>query len=108
MGKAQSLEKLGQLKQPDVDQLTILFWPLMRRCNWTDRDMVSILKQIVPHPDSYPLRADGEFADYRKKALGLAKSGEERGKSAHDGRPGGWRVALAMAGKLPPQLFPNK
>jgi hypothetical protein len=100
VGRAQSFEKWGELRQPAVDELTIHWWPLLKRYRWTDHDMRGLLRRVVPHPDSYPLREDKEFADYRKKALGLIKGKEERDKSATDGKPIGWRVALAMIGKL--------
>ena len=100
VGKAQSLEKFGALRQPAVDELTIHWWPLLTRYGWTDRDMRGLLRRVVPHPDAYPLREDKEFADYRQKALGLIKGKQARDKSAPDGKPKGWRAALAMAGKL--------
>ncbi len=62
--------------------------------------MRGLLRRVLPHPDAYPLREDKEFADYRKKALGLIKGNLERDKSAPDGKPTGWRAALAMIGKL--------
>ena len=52
--------------------------------------MRGLLRRVVPHPDSYPLREDKEFADYRKKPLGLVKTKAERDKSAPDGQPAGW------------------
>lgn len=100
VGQAQSLEKFGELRQPAVDELTIHWWPLLTRYRWTDRDMRGLLRRVVPYPDSYPLREDKEFADYRQKALGLIKGKAERDKSATDGKPTGWRAALAMIGKL--------
>jgi hypothetical protein len=100
VGKAQSFEKWGELRRPAVDELTIHWWPLLTRYRWTDHDMRGLLRRVVPHPDSYPLREDKEFADYRKKALGLIKGKEERDKSTPDGKPIGWRAALAMTGKL--------
>lgn len=100
VGRAQSFEKWGELRQPAVDELTIHWWPLLTRYRWTDRDMRGLLRRVVPHPDSYPLREDKEFADYRVKALGLIKGKDSRDKSAPDGEPVGWRVALAMTGRL--------
>lgn len=100
VGKAQSFGNYGELRQPDVDELTIHWWPLLTRYRWTDRDMCGLLRQVVPHPEAYPLRDEKEFADYRKKALGLIKGKGPRDKSAPDGKPMGWRVALAMVGKL--------
>lgn len=100
VGKAQSLEKFGELRQPAVDELTVHWWPLLTRYHWTDRDMRRLLKRVVPHPDAYPLREDKEFADYRKKALGLLKAKTRRDKSSQDGKPTGWRMAMAMVGRL--------
>ena len=100
VGKAQSFEKCGTLLRPDLDELTILWWPLLTRHCWTDHDMRCLLQGVLPKPDVYPLREDKEFADYRKKALGLIKGKEKRDKSTADGKPTGWRVAMAMIGKL--------
>ena len=101
VGKAQSLEKFGKLRQPAVDELTIHWWPLLVRYRWTDHDLRILLKRVVPHPYAYPLREDKEFADYRKKVLGLIKAKKERDKSAPNGKPTGWRAALAMIDRLP-------
>ncbi len=100
VGKAQSFEKWGALRNAGVDELTIFWWPLLTRYRWTDRDMRGLLQRVLPHPDAYPLREDKEFADYRKKALGLVKGNLKRDKSAPDRKPTGWRAALAMIGKL--------
>jgi len=101
VGKAQSLEKFGELRQPEVDELTVHWWPLLTRYRWTDHDMRCLLMRVVSHPNAYPLREDKEFADYRQKALGLIKGKKKQDKSAPDGLPMGWRAALAMIGKLP-------
>jgi hypothetical protein len=100
VGKAQSFEKWGMLRNSAVDELTIHWWPLLLRYHWTDRDMRGLLRHVVPHPDAYPLRDDREFADYRGKVLGLFKRKGPRDKSAADGEPVGWRAALAMADSL--------
>jgi hypothetical protein len=100
VGKVQSHDKWGSLKHPSVDQLTILWWPFLKRYRWTDRDMREMLRRILPERDLYPLRDDREFADYRKKALGLVKGSgtSERDKSHPQGRPTGWRAALSVIG----------
>lgn len=100
VGKAQSFEKWGELKRSRVDELTIYWWPLGVRFGWTDRDMRGLMRGVLPNPETYPLREDREFADYRAKVLGLRKAKEERDKSTPDGKPPGWRVALAMIDKL--------
>lgn len=96
IGKAQSNEKWGALKRTQVDELVIHWWPLLLRHGWTDRDMRLLLIQAVDRPEEYPLREDRELADYRQKALGLKKNNARQDKSSPDGRPKGWRVALAM------------
>jgi hypothetical protein len=100
VGKAQSFTRWGELRQPEVDELAIHWWPLLRRYQWTDRDMRNLLMQVVRHPNAYPLREDKEFADYRQKALGLVKGGGLRAKSNPEGKPTGWKAALAMIGRL--------
>ncbi|MCB1206190.1 MAG: hypothetical protein KDN18_18155 [Verrucomicrobiae bacterium] len=100
LGQAQSFEKFGALSRPDIDELTIHWWPLLTRHEWTDRDMCGLIRNVVKNPSAYPLREDKEFADYRKKALGLVKIKDRRGKSAPDGLPKGWKVAYAKIGRL--------
>lgn len=96
IGKAQSNEKWGALKRPQLDELVIHWWPLLLRHGWTDRDMRLLLREVLDRPEEYPLLEDRELADYRQKALGLKKNNARQDKSAPDGRPRGWRVALAM------------
>lgn len=96
IGQAQSNEKWGALKRPQVDELAIHWWPLLKRHHWTDRDMRLLIQKVVDQPEQYPLVEDKEFADYRQKVLGLKKSNAIRDKSAPDGRPVGWKVAMAM------------
>lgn len=100
IGQAQANEKWGSLKRPQVDQLTIHWWPLLKRYHWTDRDMRLLIRQVVDRPDEYPLNEDKEFADYRQKALGLKKAKSNQDKSSPDGHPRGWKVAMAMVGRL--------
>ncbi|MDP1591083.1 MAG: hypothetical protein Q8M07_25235 [Prosthecobacter sp.] len=101
IGKAQSNEKWGNPKRPQIDELTIHWWPLLVRHHWTDRDMRLLMRGVVDQPDQYPLKEDKEFADYRQKILGLKKDRSKQDKSAPDGKPTGWKVALAMVNRLP-------
>lgn len=96
IGQAQSNEKWGSLKRPQVDQLAIHWWPLLTRYHWTDRDMRLLIRQVVECPEEYPLNEDKAFADYRQKALGLKKAKSNQDKSSPDGHPAGWKVAQAM------------
>jgi hypothetical protein len=96
IGQAQANEKWGSLKRPQVDQLTIHWWPLLKRYHWTDRDMRLLIRQVVDRPDEYPLNEDKDFADYRQKALGLKKTKSRQDRSSPEGHPRGWKVAMAM------------
>lgn len=99
VGQAQSLDKFGALRRPVVDELTVHWWPLLTRYRWTDHDLRCLIRKVAPQPDVYPLCEDKEFADYRK-VLGLIKGKKDRDKSSPDGKPPGWRVALAMIDRL--------
>jgi hypothetical protein len=101
IGKAQSNDKWRVHKRPQVDELTIHWWPLLKRHHWTDRDMRLLIRHVVDESDQYPLKEDKEFADYRQKILGLKKDRSKQDKSAPDGKPTGWKVALAMVNRLP-------
>ncbi len=100
IGQAQANEKWGALERPQIDELTIHWWPLLKRHSWTDRDMRLLIQRVVDHPKNYPLNEDKAFADYRK-VLGLKKNKAKRDKSSLDGKPTGWKVALAMVNRLP-------
>lgn len=101
IGKAQSNEKWGEPKRPQIDELTIHWWPLLMRYHWTDRDMRLLIQDVVAVPDQYPLLEDKEFADYRQKVLGLKKNKAKQDKSSLNGKPTGWKVAMAMVNRLP-------
>lgn len=101
IGKAQSNEKWGTPKRPQIDELAIHWWPLLVRHHWTDRDMRLLIRQVVDKPDQYPLLEDKDFADYRQKVLGLKKTSPKQDKSTPDNRPIGWKVAMAMVNRLP-------
>lgn len=100
IGQAQANEKWGTLKRPQVDELTIHWWPLLQRHRWTDRDMRLLIRKVVDCPDEYPLDEDKAFADYRQKVLGLKKAKSTQDKSSSDNRPIGWKAALAMVNRL--------
>ena len=101
IGKAQSNENWGTPKRPQVDELAIHWWPLLKRHHWTDRDMRLLIRRVVEEPDQYPLREDKEFADYRHKILGLKKTSSKQDKSTSDNQPTGWKVALTMVNRPP-------
>lgn len=62
--------------------------------------MREVIRKIAKHPGAYPLRDDREFSDYRGKVLGLKMDSQGRRTSNKDGEPEGWKVALAMCGRL--------
>lgn len=99
VGVAQSNQKFGELRHPEVDGAIIHCWPLFIRHSWTDEDLRNVLKLLVKRSDLYPLRDERELSDYRA-TLGLRKQDSKRCKSNPEGKPEGWKVALAMRGKL--------
>ena len=98
LGKAMADEHERIWNYPDLDVAIITNWPLLKKHNWTYRDMLEIVKQLLPPPYRYPLESEPELATYCQNVLGLRKSGP-KGRSSHDGKPPGWEVALKMCHK---------
>src|SRR5437867_1012004 len=67
----------------------------MQRCNRPDRSPNVTMQPFNPcNAPSYPLQSEQEFATYCTYVLGLRKSG--RGKTAKNGRPAGYEIALRL------------
>lgn len=99
VGKAMAATETRHQNHPAVDELTIFLWPLLKRHNWTYCDMMNVVRAVVPQPDSYPCREDKEFSTYCVNVLGLRKEGH--GKTARNGRPAGYEVAMQLCRKKP-------
>jgi len=85
-----------------VDEILITFWPLVKRHNWTYRDLMSVTCAVLPPPHRYPLAREQDLAAYCSNVLGLRKQAGTPGKSSPDGRPPGYEVARRLCRREPP------
>jgi len=79
----------------EVDTAIISLWPLLKRHNWTYRDLMNLTRSLISRPDAYPCQREQDFVVHCRTVLGLRKSG--RGKSCRHGHPPGHQIA--------PELF---
>lgn len=79
-----------------VDEVVILLWPLVKKYNWTYRDLMAVVRQGLPGPHAYPLEREQDLAAYCSNVLGLRKHGTAAGVSSLDGRPKGCEVAWRL------------
>jgi len=98
VGKAMASDAERTWLRPDVDIIIIRIWPLVKRHNWTYRDLRAVARQILPKEERYPLQTEQELATYCQNVLGLRKSGPS-GRSSRDGKPRGWEVALKLCSR---------
>lgn len=95
LGQAMASGEERVWRQPELDSVIISLWPLLKRNNWTYRDLQSVVRMILPAPHRYPLESDPELATYCQNVLGLRK-GRTKGRSHPEGKPAGWEVALKL------------
>jgi len=95
LGKAMASESERIWNYPDLDAVIISLWPLLKLHNWTYRDLLALVRKILPAPRRYPLESEPVLATYCQNVLGLRKSGPQ-GRSSPDGKPRGWEVALKL------------
>jgi hypothetical protein len=95
LGKAMAAGNEKVWNYPELDRALITNWPLLKKHNWTYRDLLAVLKMIFPPPHRYPLASEPELAAYCQNVLGLRKSGP-KGRSRPDGKPPGWEVGLKL------------
>src|SRR5439155_1192960 len=94
LGKAMSAESDRLWPYREVDGLVITLWPLVKKHNWTYRDMLNVIRPTLKRPKAYPCEREQDFATYCTNVLGLRKT--RKGVSAKDGRPVGWVVARRL------------
>ena len=94
VGKSMAAPEPRRWTYRELDELVIWFWPLLKRYNWTYRDLMSVIRTIHSRPAVYPCDREQDFAAYCSNILGLKKRG--RGKTAKNGRPVGCEVALRL------------
>jgi len=99
IGRAMASDELRPWPYREADTAIISLWPLLKRHNWTYRDLLSVVLALTSSASSapkYPFRSDQEFAAHCTMALGLRKQGV--GKTSKDGRPPGYDIALRLFG----------
>lgn len=96
VGRAMAARETRHWKYPEVDEVVIALWPLVTRHNWTYRDLLAVLRRVLPAPHRYPLEREQELATYCGNVLGLRKPKGRAGKSSRAGRPPGYEVALQI------------
>jgi hypothetical protein len=88
---------------PGVDTLVIALWPLLKKHNWTYRDLLNTIRPALKRPKAYPSDREQDFATYCTNVLGLRKTG--KGVSAKNGRPHGHEIAERLCPALAKKAF---
>jgi hypothetical protein len=104
VGKAMAAQETKIWNYPDLDNVVILLWPLVKRHNWTYRDLKAVVSRVLPAPHPYLLEREQDLAAYCTNVLGLQKHGCPPGKSSPDGRPTGYEVAERICQREEPPL----
>lgn len=99
VGKAMAAQTDRIWNYPELDEVVIWLWPLLKRNNWTYRDLMNVTRAIVSRPDAYPCHREQDFAAYCTNVLGLRKCAS--GKTAKNGRPLGYEVAMRLCERKP-------
>lgn len=95
LGQAMASEKTRTQKYPQLDEVVIACWPVVKKHNWTYRDLLNLLLAVLPTKDAYPLQREHDLATYCNNVLGLRKQTGD-GSTAKDGKPTGFDVALRI------------
>jgi len=94
LGRAMSAQTVLPWPYARVDAAVIRLWPLVKKYNWTYRDLLNVLRPALKRPTAYPCNTEQEFSPYCANVLGLRKPG--RGRSARNGKPEGYEIARKL------------
>ena len=97
LGEAFAEDHKSDWKYPDWEVCIISIWPLVKKYNWTYRDLLTILRRMLPS-SRLALETEQDLAAYCPNVLGLNKSGAT-GRSAKNGKPTGWEIAMLLCAK---------
>jgi hypothetical protein len=100
VGKAMASNQTRTWNYLNQDFGIISIWPLVKRYNWTYRDLMAVLQGLLPPPHRYPINTEQDLAAYCQNVLGLRKLGPA-GRSSPDGKPLGWQVAFKVCNVSP-------
>lgn len=118
LGQAMASETDRAWTYADVDMLVIALWPMVKRYNWTYRDLLNVIRPgLKRQPSSaapstpaanlasdyaYPCAREQDFSTYCANVLGLRKTG--KGVTAKNGRPKGYDIAIQLCPGLAPSV----
>lgn len=82
---------------PELDDRIIIFWPLVRRYQWTYRDLMNVIRSVDRPWRTYPCEREQDLSTYCNNVLGLRKG--SKGRSAKNGLPEAIEIARALCRK---------
>jgi hypothetical protein len=91
VGEAMASQAQRHWAYPELDVRVISLWPLVVPHNWTYRDLLNFLNEILERPNTYPCEREQDLATYCVNVLGLRKAG--KGRTSVSGKPTGYEVA---------------
>lgn len=97
VGEAMASQATRHWNYPEMDAVVISLWPLVIKHRWTYRDLLNVLREVLPQHRRYPCEREQDLATYCLNVLGLRKRAQ--GKTSKHGRPQGYAVALRLVGR---------
>jgi len=104
LGAAMASEAVRHHEYAEVDSLVIGLWPLVKKHNWTYRDLANVAREFTSRPNAYPLRDERELSTYCTNVLGLRKASAQPGRTTPSKRPPGIDLARRLCGPAVPPV----
>lgn len=95
VGQGMVSEKTRVMKYPELDMFIISSWPLVKKHDWTYRDLSKFATTVLQKNAALPVQREQDLATYCNNVLGLRKE-SRNGVSAKDGQPPGFDIALRI------------
>jgi hypothetical protein len=96
VGKAMYWEKTRYQPYPQLDELLIWLWPMVKKHDWTYRDLLNVVRAITSRA-AYQCNTERKLATYCINVLGLRK--RRAGKTSRNGKPNGFEAAVSLCGR---------
>jgi hypothetical protein len=102
LGQAMASDQHRPWPYRELDIAIISLWPLLKRHNWTYRDLINVILALnsdsvlrIPHSAlNYPCQREQDFTVHCRTVLGLRKTG--RGKTTKNALPLGHEIARKL------------
>jgi len=91
------LQAPGPWLYQEIDTLIISLWPLLKRHNWSYKELLTVLRLLATSPNAYPCSHELDLAGYCSSVLGLRCSPEIKPIA------GSYAVGLKVALRLFPK-----